>query len=272
MDGRITRTDIERATIHTYTSPIDGYLVNSHVIETDDALVLIDAQFARRYAREVADYVDGLNKPVNRIIISHAHPDHWFGLETISERFPSIPTFAFDEVREYIRENGQVELDAQQDVFGDDIATSVVVPNETLLEGEESIEGLRYRFEKYLEAEVDVQLAVSFPETDVLIAPDLVFASDQYVFIASPSFDTWIDVLEDIKQRDEVDQLILGHGDPTDPSAIDNTIAFLEDAREIYDRTDDHREYARRVKERYPTRESSEWVDLSAQLLYGVLS
>jgi hypothetical protein len=175
-------------------------------------------------------------------------------------------------VREYIRENGHVELDAQRNVFGDDITTSVVVPDETLTEGEESIDGRRYQFEKLLEAEVDVQLAVSFPGTDVLIAPDLVFASDQYVFIAGPSFDTWIDVLGNIKQRDEVNQLILSHGDPTDPSAINDTIAFLEDAREIYDQTDDHREYARRVKERYPTREPNEWVDLSAQLLYGVLS
>jgi glyoxylase-like metal-dependent hydrolase (beta-lactamase superfamily II) len=75
----------------------------------------------------VADYVDGLDKPVNQITISHAHPGHWFKLETISERFPNVSVFVFDEVREYIQETGQAELDAQRHVFSDDVATSVVM-------------------------------------------------------------------------------------------------------------------------------------------------
>ena len=42
-------------------------------------LVLFDAQLTPGYAREVLKIADGLDKPVTRLYISHAHPDHFVG-------------------------------------------------------------------------------------------------------------------------------------------------------------------------------------------------
>jgi glyoxylase-like metal-dependent hydrolase (beta-lactamase superfamily II) len=39
------------------------------------------------YADEAADYANRLDKPVDRIIVSHGHPDHWSGLEVLTARF-----------------------------------------------------------------------------------------------------------------------------------------------------------------------------------------
>src|SRR3569833_2528198 len=68
--------------VHTMTAP-DPFLANStHVLETESALVVVDGQFVAPYAKAFRDYVDRLGKPVERLYLSHAHVDHWFGRST----------------------------------------------------------------------------------------------------------------------------------------------------------------------------------------------
>ena len=92
--------------IHSYLSPADGFQVNTQMIEGPTAVLIFDGQLLLPYADEVASYVQTLGKPVDRIILSHAHTDHWGGLQILTERFPTpacllltgSPTSA-DEVR-----------------------------------------------------------------------------------------------------------------------------------------------------------------------------
>ena len=70
-------------------SPADGLQVNTQMIEGPNAVVIFDGQLLLSYADEVASYVQTLGKPVDRIILSHAHTDHWAGLQLLTERFPN---------------------------------------------------------------------------------------------------------------------------------------------------------------------------------------
>jgi glyoxylase-like metal-dependent hydrolase (beta-lactamase superfamily II) len=75
--------------IHSYLSPADGFQVNTQMIEGPTAVVIFDGQLLLLYADEVASYVQTLGKPVDRIILLHAHTGHWSGLEVLTERFPA---------------------------------------------------------------------------------------------------------------------------------------------------------------------------------------
>ena len=88
MNGTITITRGGKVTIHTYTSPPEGWLVNTHILEGPTKLIIFDGQLMCAYADEAAAYASRLNKPVDRIILSHPHPDHWSGLEVLTARFP----------------------------------------------------------------------------------------------------------------------------------------------------------------------------------------
>ena len=79
MHGIVSVTPAGAATIHTYTAPETGWRVNSHVIELASQLVLFDAQLTPTYASEVVGVATALEKPVTRLYISHAHPDHFAG-------------------------------------------------------------------------------------------------------------------------------------------------------------------------------------------------
>jgi hypothetical protein len=71
-------TSGEAATVRTYTAPDDGFPVTSHVIELPAQLVVVDAQCALPYAREIVDDAKGLDKPLARLYIGHerTRPPH----------------------------------------------------------------------------------------------------------------------------------------------------------------------------------------------------
>jgi glyoxylase-like metal-dependent hydrolase (beta-lactamase superfamily II) len=48
------------------------------------AVVIFDGQLLLLYADDVASYMQTLGKPVDRIILSHAHTDHWSGLQVLT--------------------------------------------------------------------------------------------------------------------------------------------------------------------------------------------
>ena len=86
-------------TIHCCTSPDDGERVNAQIIETAKKLVIVDAMLMRPYAKEFRAYADSLGKPIDRVYVTHAHPDHWFGIESFQDK----DVYAFAETIEEIK-------------------------------------------------------------------------------------------------------------------------------------------------------------------------
>src|SRR5258707_6215985 len=107
--GAILVSQFGPVKIHSYLSPADGVQVNTQMIEGPTAVVIFDGQLLLPYANEVASYVQTLGKP-DRIILSHAHTDHWSGLQVLTERFPYAPVFALDRVAEQLHPKGPARL------------------------------------------------------------------------------------------------------------------------------------------------------------------
>src|SRR5262245_66389781 len=82
--GTVLVAELGDIKIHTYISPEDGLLTNTQIVEGPRKLVIFDGQFFLPYAEEVANYVVTLGKPVDRIVLSHIHLDHWSGLSLLA--------------------------------------------------------------------------------------------------------------------------------------------------------------------------------------------
>src|ERR1700720_3367975 len=126
--GAILVSEFGPVKIHSYLSPADGLQVNTQMIQGPTAVVIFDGQLLLPYADEVASYVRTLGKPVERIILSHAHTDHWSGLHVLTERFPNARVFALDGVADQLRARGQARIDSFRPIYGDRIATKVTIP------------------------------------------------------------------------------------------------------------------------------------------------
>ena len=255
--------------IHSYLSPTDGLQVNTQMIEGPSAVVIFDGQLLLPYADEVASYVQTLGKPIDRIILSHAHTDHWGGLQVLTERFTSARVFALDGIADQIRAKGPARLDGLRRTYGDRAATKVTVPTEKITEGPQRIDRVTYDFRRFVDAESDLQLAVLLPEQKVLMAFDLVFSPNQHVFTGGDHFDHWLIVLESLKALQGYDRIIIGHDTPVDRFAIDSTMTYVKRAKEIHAASADAKTYTENLKVAFPNRQLARFVDLSASYLYA---
>ena len=256
--------------IHSYLSPPDGLQVNTQMIEGPNAVVIFDGQLLLPYADEVASYVQMLGKPIDRIILSHAHTDHWGGLQVLTERFPDARVFALDGIADQVRARGPARLDGLRRTYGDKAATKVTVPKETITEGLQRIDGVTYDFKRFVDAESDLQLAALLPEQKVLMAFDLVFSPNQHAFTGANHFDHWIIVLESLKALQGYDTITIGHDTPVDRSAIDSTMTYVKRAKEIRAASSDAKTYSENLKAAFPELRQAGFVDLSASYLYAV--
>lgn len=255
--------------IHSYLSPADGLQVNTQMIEGPNAVVIFDGQLLLPYADEVASYVQTLGKPVDRINLSHAHTDHWGGLQVLTERFPDARVFALDGIADQVRARGPARLDGLRRTYGDKAATKVTVPKETIPEGLQRIDGVTYDFKRFVDAESDLQLAALLPEQKVLMAFDLVFSPNQHAFTGANHFDHWIIALESLKALQGYDTIIIGHDTPVDRSAIDSTTTYVKRAKQIHATAADAKTYSENLKAAFPDLQQAGFVDLSASYLYA---
>ncbi len=255
--------------IHSYLSPVNGLQVNTQMIEGPTAVVIFDGQLLLPYADEVASYVQTVGKPVDRIILSHAHTDHWGGLQVLTERFPDARVFALDGVGDQVRARGPARLDRLRRIYGDKAATKVTVPTETITEGLQRIDGITYDFKRFVDAESDLQLADLLPEQKVLMAFDLVFSPNEHAFTVVDHFDHWIIILESLKELQGYDTITIGHDTPVHRSAIDSTMTYVKRAKEIHAVSADAKTYSESLKAAFPDRQHADWVDFSAGLLYA---
>jgi glyoxylase-like metal-dependent hydrolase (beta-lactamase superfamily II) len=266
--GAILVSQFGPVKIHSYLSPVNGLQVNTQMIEGPTAVVIFDGQLLLPYADEVASYVQTLGKPVDRIILSHAHTDHWGGLQVLTERFPDARVFALDGVAEQVRAKGPARLDGLRRTYGDRAATKVTVPTETITEGLQRIDGVTYEFKRFVDSESDLQLAALLPEQKVLMAFDLVFSANEHAFTGANHFDHWMIVLESLKALQGYDRIIIGHDTPVDRSAIDSTMTYVRRAKEIRAASADAKSYSEKLKAAFPDLQQAGFVDLSASYLY----
>ena len=223
----ITVQDLGDIVVHSYLAPQQVFASNTHIIETANNLVVIDAQFLLPMAQDFRAYADSLGKPIERLVITHAHPDHFLG----SEAFADVDVYALAEVAASIQANGQAEVDEKQAQFGDAIASTFVVPM-SLEPGTVEIDGVTFEFEVVTNAEAEIQVVIKVPDYGVVAVGDIVYSGIHLILAGSPP--TWTEALENLKAESDTYSIVLpGHGVTTDPSVYDANIAWLAKAGEL---------------------------------------
>ena len=140
-----------------------------------------------------------------------------------------------------------------------------------LPEGNVSLDGMHFVFKRYVNAESAIQLVALIPELQTIFAFDLVFGPNEHVFTVTSHFENWITILEGFNRLPGYGRILSGHGEPTDHSAIDATIAYLRKGKDVYASTSHPTEYASTMKAYFRNRRHPEWIDLSSTLLFGVV-
>ncbi len=116
------------------------FKVNSTIVYGDKEAWLVDAQFQKSKARELADEIKALGKKLTLVFISYNDPDYYFGLEAIKEAFPEAKVVSTAQTAWLIRATKDEKLEVWKDKLGDDAPSKIIVPEAVkelpLLEGE----------------------------------------------------------------------------------------------------------------------------------------
>jgi len=225
--GEITLTRSGETCIHTYTAPEEGWCVNSHIVETENMLVVVDAQYMLPFAHEVTAYATALGKPVERLYLTHFHPDHILGSSAFA-----CPLYALDAVANKIAVVGDGVAREEHTKHAHVIPTRAELPNHIVAPGIEVIDAIRFEFIHLRQAETEDALMIGLPDHGILITQDLIY-NRVHVFIGEHAFDSWTAAL----QRTEAlhyDTLLPGHGMPGGPELYGVMLDYLNVARDAY--------------------------------------
>lgn len=233
--------------VHSLTAPEQVFANSTHIIETENSLVVIDTQFLLPNALDFRSYADELGKPIDRVFITHEHPDHFLG----SEAFADVPIYALEEVAEAIAANGDAEVEEKQGDFGPEAIASTFVIPEAVGEGTVEIDGVDFELSRVTEAEAEVQLVVRVPEAGVIATGDIVYSGVHLILAGAP--DTWTAALQDLAADSDAYPVVLpGHGVPSDPSVYDAAIAWLATAGELLGTVDNAADFKQGLIDAYP--------------------
>ena len=84
--------------------------------------MLVDAQLTRSDARGVVEMIERSGANLKPVFITHAHPDHYLGLETLSRAFPRARIFTSQGTAIAIAGNGKAARLYWRERLGEDIA------------------------------------------------------------------------------------------------------------------------------------------------------
>ncbi|MEV0979463.1 MBL fold metallo-hydrolase [Streptomyces sp. NPDC049915] len=250
--------------VHTFVASFAyGNIANAtHIIESRNQLVLVDGQFLAPYARAFRDYADSLGKPIERLYLSHRHPDHWFGLGTA---FTDIPVYALSETMTFVREHGEDSI-SDHGKLGDLAPDRIVVPKQVASPGEETIDGVRYVFDRVTDTEIDYTLTIRLPETGVYFAQDLIY-SGTHLYLTT-HMDHWTRVLQEMLVSD-YELFMPGHGLPADKNEVARNIEYLAAARQAIGNGLTGDAFKNFMLQRYPERKCPGIFDIYLPRLFG---
>ena len=213
--------------IQSYAAKNSGIAEISVVILGEQEAILVDAQWRSSDAKEVAKMITDSGRELTHILITHGHPDHYWGLGTILEVFPTAKVLAREGVRTEIANQFAAKWIHWQPLMGDDMPLTPVVPD--VLEGDKLLlEGKEIRIIDLPPNEVENSVVYYVPSAQALIAGDLIFSRMHAYFADLNNPSGWIEALQLMKTVGPIKTIYPGHGPVGDANLIDEAIHYME--------------------------------------------
>lgn len=114
--------------VAVFTGPESAFFATSTLILGEHTAILVDAQLTRSAGRELAEWVAGKGRRLLAIVVTHHHPDHYFGAEEVLRLFPDARLLAAPPVVDGILRTAAAKVAQWKPVFGDDIPDHPLVP------------------------------------------------------------------------------------------------------------------------------------------------
>jgi len=213
--------------IQQFTSSESGGWSNSYLISGESEAILFDVPMLHNDAKEIADGISKSGKTLKTVMISHAHPDHFMGLDVIRERFPNVRVVSTQNVITDIKTDGPWMFSMLRDKLGPEGPTRLVIPD-ALTEQDLTIEGVTLEVVEFAEGESKHTAAVYLPTLTALLSADLVY-NQAHLYLQEKHLESWLARLDEFEMyaKNRVNAIHPGHGKAAGLELIGQTRAYL---------------------------------------------
>ncbi|MBH0777923.1 MBL fold metallo-hydrolase [Nocardia bovistercoris] len=219
--------------------------------------VLIDTQFIDTEVAALGEFIENTGKRLTTIYITHAHADHYLGLDALTRRFPDARAATTAAVAAAIEATLDDQIRQWRDWFGPDITAPAVLP--TALDGDViDLEGHPLRVIEIGQGDIAPSTVVHIPSIDTVIAGDIAYnrIHPMLAFTGPDEWKSWIDSIDTIRQL-APRTVIAGHkapgADDNDVDAIlDGTRDYIRDFHDVVTKSTNADQVVAALTAKYP--------------------
>ncbi len=195
--------------VDVYTGSPAGFQVTSTLIQGEKDAILVDAQFTVADAHRLTAMIVESGKSLKQVFITHAHPDHFFGLEVVLKQFPKAEVIARPEVVAEIKKISPGKMAYWKPLYGNNLASKYVTPK-AFKEKALKLDGKDIQLIDLGPGESEAATVVYIPELKAIITGDLAYEG-VHLWLAENRPDQWLKNLADVQQGRDIERVIAGH-------------------------------------------------------------
>jgi glyoxylase-like metal-dependent hydrolase (beta-lactamase superfamily II) len=231
MEVRINRHGENDLSTKVFFSDESGFAVASVIIMGKQDAAVVDTQWSLSNGHRLAAEILETGLCLKTIYITHAHPDHYFGLGPVAEAFPQAKVIALPSVARTINKQMFGKVDYWKPIIGVTNVPTKAVKLEEMKEDYFEIEGKRIEIIPEIMGDLKYNSVVWIPSIKTLYGSDVLF-NQAHPFtceISAAERKQWIKDIERLEKMG-AEIVIPGHqkqGMPFDNSSLKYTKEYL---------------------------------------------
>jgi len=131
--------------VHTHLAFANAFLTNSHIIESENGIVVVDPPFTVSSSNSLVLQMKAIGKPLLGIISTHHHPDHRFGALIVAGGNKNMAYYAETGVNKWTLDTDKPKYEFWSGIYGAEIPAERLMPNKIVNDGDKmEIDGIKY--------------------------------------------------------------------------------------------------------------------------------
>jgi glyoxylase-like metal-dependent hydrolase (beta-lactamase superfamily II) len=256
MEVRTNKHGPDLPATKVFFSDEAGFEVASVIVTGKTDAVLIDAQWTLSNAHRVVAEILETGKYLKVIYVTHAHPDHYFGLAPIAEAFPEARVTALPSVARTINNQFFGKIEHWEKTIGVINTPRKEVDIEPLTENYLELEGHRIEIIPEIMGDLKYNTVVWIPSIKTLYGSDVLF-NQAHPFTCEVTAEERQQWIRDIERLEKLgaEVVIPGHqkpGMPFDSSSFSFMKEYLIATEEVLASTEDEAGFYYAMVKRFP--------------------
>jgi glyoxylase-like metal-dependent hydrolase (beta-lactamase superfamily II) len=218
MEVRVNHHGPGSLSTKVFFSDESGFAVASVIVMGEKDAALIDTQWSLSNGHRVAAEILETGLRLETIYITHAHPDHYFGLGPIAEAFPAARVIALPEVARTINKQMFGKVGYWKDIIGPTNVPAKALNIQPMTNNYFELEGRRIEILPKIMGDLKYNTVVWIPSIKTLYGSDVLF-NQAHPFTCEISAEDRQQWLKDVARLEKMgaEVVIPGHQRPGMP-------------------------------------------------------